>query len=252
MMILSRSLLVFLTMLVCGVLVEACGGAGSSRRIRFAVEVSSLSATDLPNDHGYTVEIREAKLALAALQFFAGDPLFAGTSSVDRSALRRIAALAATPLARAHPGHYQEGEAMAELNVQQTIDLLSPVPTALGQANGVTGRYGSLRLTLAPTAAQAPTISLGGVARKGESIVAFSADLVLSESIVGIAVEETLEGDNQRVRLTVDLAKWIEQIDFSLLVGTSETATLVEGTQAHNGLVRGVRNTAAYRCELLN
>src|SRR5690606_5009661 len=108
----------------------------------------------------------------------------------------------------------------------QTVDLLASTPTVLGDASAVTGTYGSAQIELpAPTAATDPQGHLGGqsVALAGSAVhadgttVRFRAAVTLSRPIEGIAFEAEIGEEPGRVRCTVQLANWLDRVDFSRL-----------------------------------
>lgn len=221
----------------------ACGGDDGPSRISFPVEVAGQGGVGMPNDHGYTLDLTTARLHLGPVYFYSGEPLFAGRGpEVWPWRLLRTALGVGT--AHAHPGHYQEGEALAESLTSGAFDLLSGKPAPLGVAAGVSGSYRSVQVNLSP-AAGGHTVEVAGTAAKGTLKVAFSASLELTSKVKGIAFGAEVTTSPGKVRLTVDLVRWLERVDFSKL-SSSVPVTFQQGSQADNALQRGVVNTSAF------
>ena len=236
----SLSPLTLLILLAPGL--AACGDEDAAARITFPVEVMGKQ-TKLPNDHGYTVAITRARLHIGPVYFYSGEPLFTRRAE-DPWYLRIIRAAAPVGTAHAHPGHYQEGDALGELLTSRSFDLLGKTPVTFGTAAGVTGAYRSAQVNLSP-ASGGHTVEVAGTASKGSHQVTFSATLDLTEKVKGIAFGARVTAAPGRVRIAVDLACWLERVDVSRLSGTG-TATFQAGSQAQNALRRGVVNTSAY------
>ena len=224
-----------------------CGESGPSR-VTFDVEVAGGATKDLANDHGYRVTVASASLHVSAVHFFSGDPLF---TRRDEGLPRRLARLFVS-VAHAHPGHYQEGDAMAEVLQAGTIDLIGPA-RLLGRAAGVTGAYRSAQVTLAETTmgGKKYLAYVEGKAAKMDQEVAFSGSLSGTIKVSGISAGATVDEQVKTVRMTVDLGRWLERIDFSKLAPCSPGSTctpqlMKPGSQAHNAFSRGVNNTSAF------
>lgn len=221
----------------------ACGSDTARTRIDFAVEAGAL-AHDGPitTVGGWTVELSTAELSVAGLYFFEGEPLFA---RVDRRPMHQRLLGMVIGTAYAHPGHYVEGEALADLLQPVTLDLLAP-DQRLGQANGVSGAYNSVRVVLKPAAAlDNHTARIAGTATKDGVTVRFTASLNLDKAIEGVAFGADLEASGGKVHLAIDPAEWVRRIDFGTL-DTTQEVELQEGTQPYNAFIRGVENTAAF------
>ncbi|MCK5798808.1 MAG: hypothetical protein KAI47_16560, partial [Deltaproteobacteria bacterium] len=146
----ARRVIVSLLALVLVVGVGACGGETAESRTSFDLEIvaKTLPSGGLKSDDGYTVTLREAKIVLGPLRFYSGEPLFSRRGSSMTSRILLASSLAGilwdVPEAQAHPGHYQEGDTLAEWLEMRRVDLLAITPTRLGQARGVTGSYRSM------------------------------------------------------------------------------------------------------------
>jgi len=228
-------------------LAAGCGETGETR-VTFDVEVAGGASTGLANDHGYKVTVTGARLHVRAVHFFSGDPLFTRRGEGLPSRLARLF----VGLAHAHPGHYQEGDAMAELLQARTVDLLAS-PALLGRAAGVTGDYRSAQVTLAEAASGAKKLaaSVEGKAARGGEEVAFAATLTGTIKVAGVPAAATVDEQVTTVRMTVDLGRWVERVDFSKLTQCKPGAAcapqeMKPGTQGHNAFSRGVNNTSAF------
>jgi hypothetical protein len=224
-----------------------CGGAEGPARTSFGVEVAGAGGSSLQNDFGYRVELTEARLHLGPIHFFSGDPLFSGRAPDEGWPARLARRLLGVRLALAHPGHYQQGEALGEVLSRGTVDLLAAAPTRLGTAEGITGRYGSARVAYAPAADNAGHAAhLRGVAKKGGESIAFMGDLDASEEVAGIACAAEVGTTGGTMQVGVKLEQWIARIDFSLLDASAGEVQLAPGSQGHNALTRGIHNTSAF------
>lgn len=220
----------------------ACGEEGASR-LTFPVELAASTASGLSNVYGYTVSIQRAELRIEALHFFAGEPLFAARPTRWEQLWRSVLGVG---LAHAHPGHYQAGEALAELLSGKTVDLLVGAP--LGEAQGVTGLYRSARLTLGQDATLGGSLRLEGTASKaGAPDLRFSGAVQLDDPIAGIAAGDANVAPPITVRLEVDLQRFVERIDFAAMTPSTAVVSITGGSQAENALSRGASSTAAYR-----
>lgn len=239
-------------MLLAALLLAGCD-TGQQRRT-FPVEVTALPLTG-PNEKGWTVEPESLRVSMAPVRFFEGRVLL----SERRKPRFDAWALLGVGTAWAHPGHYVPGDALGELLKEAVVvDLLAAEPTVLGEANAVTGSYGSLELTLPRTTFEAPnpnerlageSVRLVGTATGPEGQrLRFDASVKLNKPVEGIRFEKELGEEPGRVRIAVDLGKWLGRIDFGTVQAPAEgeTASFIEGTQAHNALVRGVEDTSAY------
>nr|AYM52476.1 lipoprotein [Archangium gephyra] len=224
-------------------------GTGAQRRT-FPVEMTVQPMTG-PNERGWTVTPESVHVSVGTVRFYEGRVLL--SSRWPR--FEPYALLGGT--AWAHPGHYVPGDALGEVLSTTTVDLLATQPTVLGEANAVTGAYGSMELTLSPATAASDiqnvlrghTVRVRGLAVHTDGRqVRFDAEMDLPKPIEGIRFERTLEQEAGRVRITVELARWLGRIDFATASsgGAGGVSTFPVGSQAMNALVRGVEDTSAY------
>lgn len=227
----------------------ALGGCGSeAERRTFPVEVSATLPSGA-NERGWTVTLESAHVSVGPVRFFEGRVL------LSRRAPRFDLYSLIGGTAHAHPGHYAPGDALGEVLTTRTVDLLAGA--TLGDASAVTGEYGSMELTLAtPTAAtdaqgvlSGHAVRVRGTARNADGgTVRFDAMTSLPAPVAGVRFEKSLDMEAGRVRIAVDLGKWLGRIDFATATDPDADGvyTFTAGSQALNALVRGVEDTSAY------
>jgi hypothetical protein len=210
--------------------VMACGGT-SRTRTTFPVEVAAVGREGLTTDSGWAVTLTKATVSLGAVRFFTGKVLIG----------RRFDPWSMVwSTAWAHPGHYQQGEAVGELVQNADIDLLEG-PVAWGTANAVTGDYGSMQLTYA-----AQGLRLAGFATKAGQRIDFEATTMMpAKPLEGIAFDRVMTTEKGVVRVAFDFNVILSRVDFSA-IGMS-AAPLDPASPAANGLNRGLLDTTAYR-----
>ena len=218
-----------------------CGDDSGPRRTTFPVDVVASTATGLTNDFGYTVDIQQARMRLGPITCYSGEPLFTQSEPTWR---RWLAKLWPVGTAHAHPCHYQEGQALAELTCSHEVDLLAS-STRLGTASGVTGSYRSVRVDLSKASGN-PTVTIQGKATKSNSSISFSASLSPDTAVKGVALNAEVDGRPGTLALRVDLKSWVDHVDFSKLSGAAPV-TVASGSQAENALVRGITSTSAFQ-----
>lgn len=224
-----------------------CSSDTGRSRVDFDVELQGVrSEGTITTDDGWSVTLTEARLYVGAVYFFEGEPLFARRRA-EALPLELARWLFTIPEASAHPGHYVEGEALADMLAANTVDLLGPAVT-LGRANGVTGSYNSLRLELGRSdALSGHTALVAGRAEKGGLVVEFTGTVDRDAPIAGVAFGAEIEASDGKAHIDVDLAEWVRRIDFAAVPrAPGEVSPLQVGTQAHNALTRGVENTSAF------
>ncbi len=154
----KRSIPLFMSLTVLGVLFLCCENAPGEVRVEHEVRVVGTGGFE-PFENvpptgiePWTVHLDEAYVALGPVYLFEGEPLIG--ELLHRGFL---------PRAHAHPGHYQEGEAMGEVLEQVVVDLLDRNPTHLGTLFAVTGTCHSARVGLGTAeAGLAGADALGG------------------------------------------------------------------------------------------
>jgi hypothetical protein len=209
--------------------------AAGRTRIAFDVEIAGGGqASTLPTAGARPIRLDAATLHLGGLTFFEGDALFASRSLVDE--------MLSFASARAHPGHYTPGEALADTPAAGVVDLLAPAPVVV-TADGLSGAYGSMTLPLVG----GDTLSLTGVLVGGDGgDVPFTAALDFPFSVEGIAcVVDEMKG--RRVQLDIQVPELVRRIDTDLLpVAPGTVVDLAVAGQARNALERALEAQTTY------
>lgn len=198
----------------------ACGVGTARRRTSLDLTIAAQDTT-FTNRLGYEIELSQAELRIEQLVFYEGPPLFSLADLL-------------VPSAYAHPGHYEEGGALAELLDPVAVDLLAG-PTYLGRAGGVTGDYGSAEVTVS-------TIRVAGTATKDGATTSFSASITLDEPIRGVAVGETIEASSGELDMSVDVSRWLDRADFAAL---ADGPMPIE-SQPYRAFARGAIDTSSF------
>lgn len=202
-------------------------------RVTLPLLLESDGASDLLTDSGYTVQLDQANLTLGAVRCYAGEPLFS-----------RLWRAVAVGRAWAHPGHYQQGEALAEWLDGASVDLTAAA-TSLGTLAGVTGAYNSAQLLL-------ERAEVRGSASDGARTVRFVATVATALDVQGIAVADgglSVTTTTTGLVLRVTPQQWVRTIDFAALPDGTRWTELTPDSQAYNALYRGIYNTSAYAVE---
>ncbi|MBL8922966.1 MAG: hypothetical protein JNJ54_29220 [Myxococcaceae bacterium] len=222
-----------LLMLVC---LTACGASTTQTRRTFPVEVV-VTAPTTTLESGWTLSELTGSMALTELRFFEGRVLVA-----KRSFLADL--LLAT--AHAHPGHYAPGASMGEVLMPLDLDLSRRDSIAWGEANAVTGPYGSAKLGFG-----AGGVRVKGVATKAGQTVRFDTGaFTRAAALEGLRFEHDMDTGPGRVRLEVDLGVLLSRVEFDKAgapAGPDGVITFAAGSAALNGFDRGVTDTSSYR-----
>jgi len=238
-----------------GVVLGACAGPNTGGK---RVTVSTRARGDIAehpvveNSLGWSIEVTRARLALDYLYYVSGPP--AGLVRRDDFFSSSIA----ISTAHAHPGHYDSGDVLAELQGPVTLDLLAP-ETTLGEGAGVTGLALSAIVTLGSLGGDDETLAvvLEGVASQGEITVPFRASVARAAidnptshlpEVDGCPLDDAeIEGDGT-VLLEVGVAVWLDNIDFAeVSVPESGVAELEPETPPHNAFRRGIAKAIGYQ-----
>lgn len=239
------------TRLGAGLLLSACGdpSTGGER-----VVIASRAKSDLAenpvvdNGLGWTIEVTRAELALDHLYYVSGPPAGLAWRPVD---------LLAIPSAHAHPGHYDSGDVLGELEEAVSIDLLGP-EVLLGEGPGVTGQARSAIVALGHLGGEdaALAVVLEGVASQGDVEIPFRAEVAQNSidhptshlpEIDGCPLDDGKIESNGTVLLEVSVAVWLDRIDFAeVSVPGSGMAVLEPGTPPHNAFQRGLVKALGY------
>lgn len=233
------------------VVLTACGepstGGGRVRlttRARSDISDNPVVETSL----NWRIEVTHGQLSLDYLYYVSGPP--AGLARQSHGPL-------SIPSAHAHPGHYDSGDVLGELQGPVTFDLLAG-ETTLGEGGGVTGRARSGIVTLGSLGGDADELAvvIEGVASQGEIVVPFRAEVARSAidnptshlpEIDGCPLDAGEIESDGTVLLEVQVAVWLDRIDFGEVgVPESGLAVLEPDTPPHNAFRRGLAKATGY------
>ncbi len=216
----------------------ACASSDDSgttgKRVTLRTTATGEGAGPFTNALGWTVTLKSARMSVASLYYFDGEPIFSLRRLMPRSAF-------------AHPGHYVAGEARGQMLSPATLDLLAPTNT-LPDGVGVSGTVRSARLTFG-SGVGGFAVVLEGEAKNATATVPFVARAAL-ESLLDSFGEPKVEGcaftatevqADGTVNLSVRPSAWLDQVDF-----TDVKSDLASSPVAFNGFTRGLQKGAAY------
>lgn len=214
-------------------LLAACDVATQQTRRTFPVEVV-VTAPTAPLETGWAVTDLIGALPLTEVRFYEGRVLVAQWSPMELI----------ISTAHAHPGHYVPGASIAEVLTPLELDLSKRDVLPWGEANAVTGSYGSAKLGFG-------TIRIRGTAVKADQTIRFdSGPLTLAAPLEGIRFEHEMDTSPGRVRLEVDLGVLLSRIEFDKhgsSAGADGVITFDPASTAFNGFDRGVTDSGSYR-----
>jgi hypothetical protein len=249
------------------VLLEACGAESSDstsgRRVVLHTRVEAADdASEFETAAGWSVKLDRALLSVGPLYYFDGvPPLALRFQERTREWAQRWLGLS---VARAHPGHYQAGNALGQMLESSSVDLLDG-PVSLAEGDGVTGTYRSARFSFLAAPAGPFADELGshvalveGVAEKdGEEPRVFRAMAELADvepsaaegHVDGCVLEEVTVESDGTVTVVVTPRVWFNLVDFSVLEpGSKEEPTeFPDGSQPKVAFAQGLAQLSAYR-----
>ncbi|MEZ4405078.1 MAG: hypothetical protein R3A52_01120 [Polyangiales bacterium] len=239
-----------LAAVVCG---AHCGDPDTGRyRVRFTAAVRG-SGADVSTSLGWAVHLDTAKMVVGALRWYEGPPLFGA---------RLWRRLTAPSVAWAHPGHYVPGEALADMVTPRVVDLLAAGGSSVGAVDGVNGTPLSGHVVLQGAGASlgesaagfdGGTVLLEGSATKDGQTVRFVARPAILNTVEGVPAHGVLDAAQRGWTVTVDLAHWVDRMDFSTLpMGATADAPreVTLELQPGNALYRAVTSAGTYRFEM--
>lgn len=229
----------------------ACSGTTGGKQVTLETEVegSPEMGESFTTGVGWTLAVDRALVSVGPLRYVEGVPVGASAWMADFGLGRAFA----------HPGHYQEGGTVGESPGDQTVDLLD-APTSLGLGPGVTGTAlsGEFTFEAPPEGRLASKLDgalalVEGSARKDDATYAFvlrATEEHLAAAggslvVLGCPFEGGDIGGNGIVSLTVDLAVWLDQVEFDEL-GDLDGPEVPEDGRAHKAFVRGLLKANAY------
>ena len=235
---------------------DASGTSGARVVIAAAVAPAEDPTAPFENGLGYAIRVERALLAVGALYVFEGGPVTArATPSPPPWGI---------PVAHAHPGHYASGDALGEVLVPLTVDLMV-AETPLAPGEGITGLYRSGTIAFAaPPAGDLDAEIDGHVAFvEGEAtgddgttwsfrVAADAADVTNDDgdlAVAGCPFDEVQVERDGRVVLAVSVREWLDRIDFAdvPVPPPGSRVDLATVPVAQEAFTRGVRKASAYR-----
>lgn len=247
----------------CGT--DASGESGTAGKIvSFATRGrGDPTARTFLSGQGWTITLTQAAVAVGGFYFFDGDPAFVHRFPAKQPR-ERLASLLGVGIAYAHPGHYVAGNAMGEMSVPTSLDLLADT-TDLPAGKGFTGRWNSGRWSMptgAPSGSAAAVLgshiafASGSAAKDGTTVYfTVTSDFAnISENssngqIDGCVLEGgTVTGDGV-ITATVDMKVWFNLADFTgISEGSADAPTVLAAVdQPYKAFSLGVEQLSAYR-----
>jgi hypothetical protein len=254
------SLLALVTLAFAAGCDRASSTSGREVTLRTSLVADAELERTFDTQTGWSVRLSRAAVSLGALYYFEGEPAFVLRG--PRSAWQRLAGLLRPSVARAHPGHYTEGDATGQMTEPQAVEL-STTRQALADGRGVTGRYRSGRLVLAEAedsqvdGLDGHVALAEGVATKDEQTVHFRlaasfADVARSVSkgqVNGCVFEEAEVHGDGAVTVSIKPRVWFNLVDFSDVASGSEgePTEIAAGETPQLAFALGVVQLSAYR-----
>lgn len=235
----------------------------AQKRVKLTLRASSPAEARVPftNAYGWTITLSKAEIALGALYFFDGEPIFSQRMRTREATPRDRWARLFLGQAHAHPGHYLAGNALGEMLTSSSLDLLGD-GVVLGTGEGVTATYRSGRVTFPETVVGSGAATLGsnillleGVAAKdGKNVgfrlsagrsALFDADDEPRVEGVSVSPEAAVTGDST-ITLTIDMRKFLDQSEFDGLTEGVAPVELPADSDAAENFLRGAKSGSAY------
>jgi hypothetical protein len=255
--------------LAFAVSLEACGSGGGDstggKRVVLATRLTMAAeaASAFTNTEGWSISLTKAAVAAGPFYYFDGAPPL--VRNEQNHTWEYAARALGLGVARAHPGHYQAGNALGQMLESSSVDLLGG-PAKLPDGDGITGIYRSGRFTLAAPNGPARSLLDGhtvlaeGTAEKDGKSRHFRAQVDLEViakhasqgKVEGCELEEVdVEGDGT-ITVTVLPQVWFDLVDFTdLAEGAADApADFPEDSMAQLGFVIGVTQLSAYKFSL--
>lgn len=257
-------------------LLPACTPSQEVVRVPLEVALDASGITTTTSDTGWTIALTTARVAASNLQFTIQGEMHGATASLGGRPGRWPGGRPGgwpggwmVARAWAHPGHSAGGDVTGELAGDFVFDWLAHDGMLLGTAEVLVGDYTGMNFTFRAAtvadglAADDPllghTAQLAGVARKGESEVAFTAivDVDAGGQLIGAPFEGTIDaGTTAPIELRflptdpIAGASLFDGLDFAALdaldTNTDGLAEISPGDVAHNILRRTLQSHVHY------
>jgi len=237
---------------------EDSGTTGKRIVLKTSATADPSAKGQFTTGFGYDITLTKAAIATSGFYYFDGPP----PTALYRAPKRGIGDFFIKS-AWAHPGHYQAGTALGQVNLTQpvTIDLFAAAPTALAEGDAITGTYRSARFVL-PQTPPADAVLRGHLAmaegkatkHDGSSttpiyfrLIADYADVsasIQNGAIDGCVLDEAVVTDSGAISVAVKPIVWLNLVEFAKIAPGTEAAP----TEAKDaGFSQGVTQLSAYR-----
>lgn len=199
---------------------------------------------------GRAVTFTSASLCVSGVETFEGEAVLAARATPHDWVLAARDALSFAS-AHAHPGHYEAGGTMGEVQGPVVVDLLATTSASL-TGDGISGHHGSASLTLCDDDTIGGAVRLAGTVTLDDGTTrAFSFVAAAPDVIEGIPVDVDTSG-NLTLQLQVQLAQFAARADFSadaLAASTESTDDVfvaASGSQIDNAFVRALQASSTF------
>lgn len=248
---------------------SACGGDGgdttTGARVVLHTEIVADDGVEAPfvNAFGWSIQLSKALISVGPLYFFDGAPIFSKLELLPSEPTSPWQDVLGLRVAHAHPGHYQQGNAMGQVLGSTAVDLaLGATPMIDG--DGVTGSYRSGRFSwvfpaVGPEAAGLGTAAIlveGSGTKDGKTrifrMIATKEDVLDSYNepkIDGCAFQETDVQGSGTVSVHILPSIWLDQAELEFVAESTdgEPVELQDGEEAQRAFERGVKKGTAYK-----
>ncbi|HVY31927.1 MAG TPA: hypothetical protein VHB79_35575 [Polyangiaceae bacterium] len=239
------------------------GGSTAGKRITLQTRMTTeaKARSTFTTGFGWDVTLTKAIVAASGLYYFDGPPPTALLAPHKPSLRERIGSFF-IGTAYAHPGHYQAGTALGQVDFggSTALDLFASKPRELPDGEGVTGTYRSARFVLASKAPKDDTVAGHIAIAEGSAVehdgssrdpihfrlLADYDDVSMNVnggSVDGCVLDEASVEADGTITVEVRPTIWLNLVDFSKLEPGTEDAP----TEAHDpGFSQGVTALSAY------
>jgi hypothetical protein len=189
------------------VIVLAGCAPNEAPRVELPVVVDGSGVSTAATDLGWTVELEQARVAIADLRFTTAGEVHMEDRRSSGAQLLGFLSETLISSAHAHPGHFQGGQIIGELPGTFVVDYVNEDGRELGLATMIVGEYTALDFLLARAGTDevedgdplfGHTALLSGTASAAEGTVAFTIviDSPADRSIVGAPFEVEVVEDS--------------------------------------------------------
>lgn len=239
--------------LMCLLLLSCGANSTTGKQVVLHTRLTSDLDGGFVTASGWNVSLTQATLSTGPLYYFDGEPAF------TRAPRRFFEFLKPIQTAYAHPGHYVPGNAVGQMLVPQTFDLMAAGPFTMADGTGLTGPVRSATFSFSQDDAGVAARISGSAERDGGTVYftfeATLADLERTASdaeISGCTFDEDIIDGDETVLVTVKPRVWFNLVDFTQVApGTADAPTLVDPASVpHIGFALGLAQLSAYEFQL--